>query len=97
MITLAFMVGCWQLLLALVKAGRLIDYVSHTVTDQTSVLRFIQTRHDLFLAEVVAARADARVYRDGRWHFDDGNRELHTLHHLGEVSARMQDTAGVFA
>ena len=30
-ITLAFMVGCWQLLLALVKAGRLIDYVSHTV------------------------------------------------------------------
>lgn len=30
-ITLAFMVGVWQLLLALVKAGRLIDYVSHTV------------------------------------------------------------------
>lgn len=30
-ITLAFMVGCWQLLLALARAGRLIDYVSHTV------------------------------------------------------------------
>ena len=30
-ITLAFMVGVWQLLLALARAGRLIDYVSHTV------------------------------------------------------------------
>ena len=30
-ITLAFMVGVWQLLLALMRAGRLIDYVSHTV------------------------------------------------------------------
>jgi sulfate permease, SulP family len=30
-ITLAFMVGIWQLLLALAKAGKLINYVSHTV------------------------------------------------------------------
>ena len=30
-ITLAFMVGVWQLLLALARAGKLIDYVSHTV------------------------------------------------------------------
>ena len=30
-ITLAFMVGIWQLLLALARAGKLIDYVSHTV------------------------------------------------------------------
>lgn len=30
-ITLAFMVGVWQLLLALVRAGKLINYVSHTV------------------------------------------------------------------
>lgn len=30
-ITLAFMVGMWQLLLALARAGRLINYVSHTV------------------------------------------------------------------
>lgn len=30
-ITLAFMVGVWQLLLALLRAGKLIDYVSHTV------------------------------------------------------------------
>jgi SulP family sulfate permease len=30
-ITLAFMVGAWQFLLALAKAGRLINYVSHTV------------------------------------------------------------------
>ena len=42
----------------------------------------IQTRHDLFLAEVVAARADARVYRDGRWHFDDAPDELRSLHYV---------------
>ena len=30
-ITLAFMVGVWQLLLALARAGRLINFVSHTV------------------------------------------------------------------
>ena len=30
-ITLAFMVGIWQLLLALARAGKLINYVSHTV------------------------------------------------------------------
>jgi SulP family sulfate permease len=30
-ITLAFMVGIWQLLLGLAKAGKLADYVSHTV------------------------------------------------------------------
>ena len=30
-ITLAFMVGVWQLLLALARAGKLINYVSHTV------------------------------------------------------------------
>jgi sulfate permease, SulP family len=30
-ITLAFMVGVWQLLLGLARTGRLVDYVSHTV------------------------------------------------------------------
>lgn len=40
-----------------------------------------QQRHDLFLAEVVAAAADDRVFRDGRWQFDDD--ALRTLHYLG--------------
>jgi flavin reductase (DIM6/NTAB) family NADH-FMN oxidoreductase RutF len=40
-----------------------------------------QQRHDLFLAEVVAAAADDRVFRDGRWHFDDP--ALRTLHYFG--------------
>jgi flavin reductase (DIM6/NTAB) family NADH-FMN oxidoreductase RutF len=40
-----------------------------------------QQRHDLFLAEVVAAQADARVFRDGRWRFDAD--ELRTLHYFG--------------
>jgi flavin reductase (DIM6/NTAB) family NADH-FMN oxidoreductase RutF len=39
-----------------------------------------QARHDLFLAEVVAAAADHRAFRDGRWAFQDD--ELRTLHHV---------------
>ena len=39
-----------------------------------------QKRHDLFIAEVLAAQADDRVFRDGRWTMtDDGLRTLHYL------------------
>ena len=41
----------------------------------------IQNTYDLFLAEVVAAQADARVFSDGRWHFE-GHDELRTIHHV---------------
>lgn len=39
-----------------------------------------QDRYDLFIGEVVAARADSRVFQNGRWHFDDD--ALRTLHHV---------------
>ncbi|MEZ3498357.1 flavin reductase family protein [Pantoea sp. KPR_PJ] len=42
-----------------------------------------QPRYDTLFGEVVAAAADSRVFYDGRWHFSDENRALHTLHHLG--------------
>jgi len=38
-------------------------------------------RHDLFLAEVVAAWADSRVYADNRWHFGD-DPDLRTCHYV---------------
>lgn len=39
--------------------------------------------HDLFLAEVLAAWADTRVFHDGRWFFDDPAHDaLRTLHHV---------------
>lgn len=38
-------------------------------------------RYDLFLAEVIAAQADDRVFSEGRWHFD-GQDGLRTLHHV---------------
>lgn len=41
----------------------------------------IQQAYDLFVAEVVAAYADSRVFSNGRWHFD-GQDELRTLHHV---------------
>ncbi|WP_225782602.1 flavin reductase family protein [Xenophilus sp. Marseille-Q4582] len=41
----------------------------------------IQARYDLFLGEVVAAAADARVFSQGRWHFE-GHDDLRTLHHV---------------
>jgi len=40
-----------------------------------------QQTYDLFLAEVVAAEADERVFSDGRWHFE-GHDGLRTLHHV---------------
>ncbi|HQO30181.1 MAG TPA: flavin reductase family protein, partial [Accumulibacter sp.] len=39
-----------------------------------------QQSYDLFVAEVVAAWADERVFRDGRWHF--AKEEWRTLHYL---------------
>jgi len=41
----------------------------------------IQDTYDLFLAEVVAARADDRVFSDGRLHFE-GHDALRTIHHV---------------
>lgn len=44
-----------------------------------------EKRHDLFLAEVVAAQADDRVFRDGKWRFDESGNDgaLRTLHYFG--------------
>jgi flavin reductase (DIM6/NTAB) family NADH-FMN oxidoreductase RutF len=38
--------------------------------------------YDLFIGEVVAAWADERVFRDGRWHFESAPDELQTIHHV---------------
>jgi flavin reductase (DIM6/NTAB) family NADH-FMN oxidoreductase RutF len=38
-------------------------------------------QYDLFLAEVIAAQADERVFSEGRWHFE-GQDALRTLHHV---------------
>lgn len=40
-----------------------------------------QNTYDLFIAEVIAAHADARVFSDGRWHFE-GHDALRTIHHV---------------
>jgi flavin reductase (DIM6/NTAB) family NADH-FMN oxidoreductase RutF len=40
-----------------------------------------QNTYDLFIAEVLAAHADERVFSDGRWHFE-GHDELRTIHHI---------------
>lgn len=40
-----------------------------------------EQRHDLFLGEVVAAHADDRVFKDGRWTFSEES--LRTLHYFG--------------
>ncbi len=40
-----------------------------------------QQAYDLFIGEVVAASADARVFSDGRWHFD-GDDSLRTIHYV---------------
>jgi len=40
-----------------------------------------QNTYDLFIAEVLAAYADERVFSDGRWHFE-GHDALRTIHHV---------------
>lgn len=41
-----------------------------------------QQTYDLFIGEVVGAWADTRVFRDGRWHFEDADPALRSLHHV---------------
>ncbi|MDA8444189.1 flavin reductase family protein [Paracidovorax valerianellae] len=41
-----------------------------------------QQAYDLFIAEVVAAWADDRVFRDGHWHFDEAPEGMRTLHYV---------------
>ena len=41
-----------------------------------------QQTYDLFIAEVVAAWADERVFKDGHWHFGEAPQELRTLHYV---------------
>jgi flavin reductase (DIM6/NTAB) family NADH-FMN oxidoreductase RutF len=41
----------------------------------------IRDAYDLYLAEVVAAWADERVFSDGHWHFE-GHDQLRTIHHI---------------
>lgn len=40
-----------------------------------------QNTYDLFIAEVVAAYADERVFSHGHWHFE-GHDTLRTIHHV---------------
>jgi len=44
-----------------------------------------QNTYDLFIAEVVAAYADERVFSNGHWHFE-GHSELRTIHHVARGS-----------
>lgn len=39
--------------------------------------------YDTCFAEVVNAAADPAVFTNGRWQFNDANKPLHTIHHLG--------------
>lgn len=41
-----------------------------------------QTAYDLFIGDVLGAWSDARVFRDGRWHFDAATDDLRTIHHV---------------
>lgn len=41
-----------------------------------------QQVHDLFIAEVVGAWADSRVFSEGHWHFDGADDSLRSLHYV---------------
>lgn len=41
-----------------------------------------QAAYDLFIGEVTAAWADSRVFRDGRWHFEEADPGWRSVHHV---------------
>lgn len=41
-----------------------------------------QQAYDLFIGEVVGAWADSRVFGNGRWHFEDADPGLRSLHYV---------------
>lgn len=41
-----------------------------------------QETYDLFIGEVIAAWADNRVFKDGRWHFENADPSLRSIHHV---------------
>jgi flavin reductase (DIM6/NTAB) family NADH-FMN oxidoreductase RutF len=41
-----------------------------------------QQVYDLFIGEIVAAWADSRVFSNGRWHFEDADPALRSIHHV---------------
>jgi flavin reductase (DIM6/NTAB) family NADH-FMN oxidoreductase RutF len=41
-----------------------------------------QHAYDLFIGEVTDAWADTRVFSKGRWHFEDADPALRSLHHI---------------
>jgi len=42
----------------------------------------MQERYDLFIAEVVGAWADTRVFADGHWNFEGADPSLRSLHYI---------------
>ncbi len=43
---------------------------------------YVAGPHDLFLAQVLAAWADQRVFSEGRWHFEGAPDRLRSIHHV---------------
>ncbi|MFT3758895.1 flavin reductase family protein [Thauera sp.] len=41
-----------------------------------------QERYDLFIAEIIGAWADTRVFRDGHWHFETADPAWRSLHYV---------------
>lgn len=41
-----------------------------------------QQVYDLFIGEIVAAWADPRVFSHGRWHFEEADPSLRSIHHV---------------
>ncbi|MEX3916949.1 flavin reductase family protein [Paraburkholderia sp. BR10872] len=55
--------------------------------------RHTEDAYDTCFAEVIAAAAEPRVFRNGHWELDSRNADLHTIHHLGAGNfVRASDT-----
>ena len=56
--------------------------IGHMVCRVLPATAHVAGPHDLCLAEVTQAWGDERVFRDGRWHFDEADASLRSLHYV---------------
>ena len=41
-----------------------------------------QETYDLYIGEIIAAWADSRVFKGGRWHFEKADPSMRSIHHI---------------
>jgi flavin reductase (DIM6/NTAB) family NADH-FMN oxidoreductase RutF len=77
MIAAPLVTGC----VAWLECKMIYDPPVPSATSAALPLHHMLQHYDLVVADIIAAQADSRVFRDGKWTFDEQHQELRTIHH----------------